>query len=92
MPPVNEADSLALVSNVQSPKGGDHYHSISGEPVLLLTPACFPLLLSTPLQALSISPLAYYSFSMPPCHLSKFHIYVLVYCIGVFLSGLLHSV
>ena len=26
------------------------------------------------------------------CHLSKFNIYVLVYCIGVFLSGLLHSV
>ena len=26
------------------------------------------------------------------CHLSKFYIYVLVYCIGVFLSGLLHSV
>ena len=25
-------------------------------------------------------------------HVSKFHIYVLVYCIGVFLSGLLHSV
>ena len=25
-------------------------------------------------------------------HLSKFYIYVLVYCIGVFLSGLLHSV
>ena len=25
-------------------------------------------------------------------HLSKFHIYVLVYCIGVCLSGLLHSV
>ena len=25
-------------------------------------------------------------------HLSKFHMYVLVYCIGVFLSGLLHSV
>ena len=25
-------------------------------------------------------------------HLSKFHIYVLVYCIGVFISGLLHSV
>ena len=25
-------------------------------------------------------------------HLSNFHIYVLVYCIGVFLSGLLHSV
>ena len=25
-------------------------------------------------------------------HLSKFHIYVLVYCIGVFLSGLLNSV
>ena len=25
-------------------------------------------------------------------HLSKFHIYVLVYCIGVFLFGLLHSV
>ena len=25
-------------------------------------------------------------------HLSKFHIYVLVYCIGVFLSGLLHFV
>ena len=25
-------------------------------------------------------------------HLSKFHIYSLVYCIGVFLSGLLHSV
>ena len=24
-------------------------------------------------------------------HLSKFHTYVLVYCIGVFLSGLLHS-
>ena len=26
------------------------------------------------------------------CHLSKSHIYVLVYCIGVFLSGLLHCV
>ena len=26
------------------------------------------------------------------CHLSKFHIYALVYCIGVFLSDLLHSV
>ena len=25
-------------------------------------------------------------------HLSKFHIYVLVYCIGVYLSGLLHCV
>ena len=25
------------------------------------------------------------------CYLSKFHIYALVYCIGVFLSGLLHS-
>ena len=25
-------------------------------------------------------------------HFSKFHIYALVYCIGVFLSGLLHSV
>ena len=25
-------------------------------------------------------------------HLSKFHIYALVYCIGVFLSSLLHSV
>ena len=25
-------------------------------------------------------------------HLSKFHIYALVYCIGVFLSGLLHAV
>ena len=25
-------------------------------------------------------------------HLFKFHIYALVYCIGVFLSGLLHSV
>ena len=25
-------------------------------------------------------------------HLSKFHIYALVYCIGVSLSGLLHSV
>ena len=25
-------------------------------------------------------------------HRSKFHIYALVYCIGVFLSGLLHSV
>ena len=31
---------------------------------------------------------------IPGCHyhLSKFHIYALVYCIGVFLSGLLHSV
>ena len=27
-----------------------------------------------------------------PYHLSKFHIYALVYCTGVFLSGLLHSV
>ena len=25
-------------------------------------------------------------------HLSKFHIYALAYCVGVFLSGLLHSV
>ena len=27
-----------------------------------------------------------------PYHLSKVHIYVLIYCIGVFLSDLLHSV
>ena len=27
-----------------------------------------------------------------PNHLSKFHLYTLVYCIGVFLSGLLYSV
>ena len=27
-----------------------------------------------------------------PYHLFKFHIYALVFCIGVFLSGLLHSV
>ena len=26
------------------------------------------------------------------CHLSKFHTYALVYCIGVFISGFLHSV
>ena len=26
------------------------------------------------------------------CHLSNCHIYALVYCIGVFLSGLLHSI
>ena len=26
------------------------------------------------------------------CHLSKFHIYALIYCIGAFLSDLLHSV
>ena len=28
----------------------------------------------------------------PPYHLSKFHIYVLLYCIDIFLSDLLHSV
>ena len=27
-----------------------------------------------------------------PYHLSKFCVYALLYCIGVFLSGLLHSV
>ena len=32
-------------------------------------------------------------YSMHHCyHLSKFHMYVLIYCIGVFLSDLLHSV
>ena len=36
---------------------------------------------------LLLSPIQGYNY-----HLSKFHIYVLVYCIGVFLSGLLHSV
>ena len=47
----------------------------------------------------SIQPLFYTSVSLLlSCiqgyryHLSKFHIYALVYCIGVFLSGLLHSV
>ena len=34
-----------------------------------------------------LSPIQGYHF-----HLSKFHVYALVYCIGVFLSGLLHSV
>ena len=35
-----------------------------------------------------------FAVSIQGCHyhLSKFHIYVLVYCIGVFLYGLLHSV
>ena len=37
--------------------------------------------------SLSLSPVQGYRY-----HLSKFHIYALVYCIGVFLSGLLHSV
>ena len=33
------------------------------------------------------------AFILKPCnHPSKFHIYAVVYCIGVFLSGLLHSV
>ena len=36
---------------------------------------------------LLLSPIQGYRY-----HLSKFHIYALVYCIGVFLSGLLHSV
>ena len=50
----------------------------------------------SPSPSESKSPL-YTSVSLlPSCiqghhyHLSKFHIYVLVYCIGVFLSGLLH--
>ena len=38
-------------------------------------------------MSLSLSCLQDYRY-----HLSKFHIYALVYCIGVFLSGLLHSV
>ena len=38
-------------------------------------------------QCLLLSPIQGYCY-----HLSKFHIYALVYCIGVFLSGLLHSV
>ena len=37
--------------------------------------------------SLLLSPIQGYRY-----HLSKFHIYALVYCIGVFLSGLLHSV
>ena len=37
--------------------------------------------------SLWLSPIKGYHY-----HLSKFHIYVLVYCIGVFLSGLHHSV
>jgi len=37
--------------------------------------------------SLSLSPIQGYCY-----HLSKFHVYALVYCIGVFLSGLLHSV
>ena len=37
--------------------------------------------------SLLLSPIQGYCY-----HLSKFHIYALVYCIGVFLSGLLHSV
>ena len=38
-------------------------------------------------SVLKLSPTQGYRY-----HLSKFHIYALVYCIGVFLSGLLHSV
>ena len=38
-------------------------------------------------MSLLLSPIQGYHY-----HLSKFCIYVLVYCIGVFLSGLLHSV
>ena len=37
--------------------------------------------------SLLLSPIQAYCY-----HLPKFHIYALVYCIGVFLSGLLHSV
>ena len=37
--------------------------------------------------SLLLSPIQGYRY-----HLSKFHIYALIYCIGIFLSGLLHSV
>ena len=34
----------------------------------------------------------HYTYMAYSYHLSKFHIYALAYCIGAFLSGLLHSV
>ena len=37
-------------------------------------------------ESLLLSPIQGYCY-----HLSKFHIYGIVYCIGIFLSGLLHS-
>ena len=56
------------------------------------------IILPSPSPSESKSP-RYISLSLLLSHiqghhyrLSKFHIYVLVYCIGVFLSGLLHSV
>ena len=56
----------------------------------IITPSPSPTeskrLLSTSVSLL-LSCLQGYSY-----HLSKFHIYVLVYCIGVFLSGLLYII
>ena len=52
----------------------------------LLAPTETKILINTSLSLL-LSRIQGYCY-----HLSKFHIYVLVYCIGVFLSGLLHSV
>ena len=72
---------------------GDSFHiwytcSISFFQIILLSPSPTESkrLFHTSLSLLLSHIQGYYY------HLSKFHIYVLVYCIGVFLSGLLHSV
>ena len=72
----------------------------SASHMIIYTFQCYPLKLSHPrllLQSPKDCSIHLCLFCFLSCgiygyHFSKFHICVLVYCIGVFLSGLLHSV
>ena len=88
---------------VHQPQASSILHRTwTGDSFLIWYYTCFSAILPNhPTLSLShrVQRLFYTSVSLLPSriqgyhyHLSKFHIYVLVYCIGVFLSGLLHSV
>ena len=72
---------------------GNTYLSVLFSQIILPSPSP-----QKPVLYICVSLLFFISVSLLlPCiydhhyHLSKFHIYVLIYCIGVFLSDLLHS-
>jgi len=102
-PPTSFPIPSLWVIPVQQPRASYILHQTwTGDPFHVWYYTCFNAILPNhPTLALSIESkrLFYTSVSLLLSHIqgylyhhSKFHIYALVYCIGVFLSGLRHSV
>ena len=102
-PPASLPVPSLWVNPVHQPQASCILHQTwTGDSFLTWCYTCFNAIVPNHFTSPSLTEskrLFYTSMSLLPSriqgycyHLSKFHIYALVYCIAVFLSGLLHSV